>query len=227
MSKELIEAVKRIMPPEDTPEREDYAYREACLDCIALIEQHAAPSEDVVELERRLQRAEWFIAKEGYRKCDIDACNCPYWHGGSAGERLKEIDETLREAGIGWQGTILETLKAALSAQPVMGEPSNGVLHHQKDAEAHGAEGVATPSPATTEAQPAEHVDAGIEQKRQSEDSIMELAQVLWEAQGAPYKGKSLLNAPMAFQLQFNEMAMAALTRTNQKGTGHDAACNT
>lgn len=67
------------------------------------------------ELRQRLERAEWFINSQGYRRCDIAACNCPYWHGGNASERLREIADALREAGCRWEGTILKTLQATLA----------------------------------------------------------------------------------------------------------------
>lgn len=41
-----------------------------------------------------------YLERQGYRRCDIPACNCPFWHGGYANERLREISETLAEAGI-------------------------------------------------------------------------------------------------------------------------------
>jgi hypothetical protein len=40
-----------------------------------------------------------FLERQGYRRCDIAACNCGKWHGGYANERLREISDTLAEAG--------------------------------------------------------------------------------------------------------------------------------
>lgn len=49
----------------------------------------------IADLHQKIERAEWFLAKEGYHRCDIPACNCPYWHGSHAGRRLAEIHEAL------------------------------------------------------------------------------------------------------------------------------------
>lgn len=46
------------------------------------------------------KRALQFLQMQGFRRCDIAACNCPYWHGGNASERLTEIHEVLSEAGL-------------------------------------------------------------------------------------------------------------------------------
>lgn len=70
------------------------------------------------ELEHRLELAEWFIKSQGYRKCDIAACNCPYWHGGNAGERLREIHELLDEAGLNpYQKTAIVVIKELLEGE--------------------------------------------------------------------------------------------------------------
>jgi hypothetical protein len=47
----------------------------------------------------RAEKAEWFINAEGYRRCDVPACNCPYWHGGhwqARYDELKASNESLR-----------------------------------------------------------------------------------------------------------------------------------
>lgn len=46
------------------------------------------------------KRALQFLDMQGYRRCNIGACNCPYWHGGNAGDRLQEIHEVLSDAGL-------------------------------------------------------------------------------------------------------------------------------
>jgi hypothetical protein len=45
--------------------------------------------------ERELSRQLGWIASEGYVRCDIPACNCPWWHRGHAHERLRELGEVL------------------------------------------------------------------------------------------------------------------------------------
>lgn len=55
------------------------------------------------ELRQRLEREQEqgdavdFLRREGYRRCDIPACNCPFWHGGNAARRLEEIYAELGE----------------------------------------------------------------------------------------------------------------------------------
>lgn len=44
-------------------------------------------------------RALRFLEMQGYRRCDIAACNCPYWHGGKASERLDELHDLMSESG--------------------------------------------------------------------------------------------------------------------------------
>jgi hypothetical protein len=62
--------------------------------------EHASALEviakDIIdELRAENERALRFISMEGYRRCDIPACNCPYWHGGNASQRLRELDDAL------------------------------------------------------------------------------------------------------------------------------------
>lgn len=45
--------------------------------------------------EAALAKAQDFIARRGYVRCDIPACNCGSWHGGSAEDRLREISDAL------------------------------------------------------------------------------------------------------------------------------------
>ena len=75
--------------------------------------------------EDELLARRWFMDKEGYRFCDIPACNCNSWHGGNASNRLREIRETLDELGVSTNGVILidaikgeiERLRAAVVAE--------------------------------------------------------------------------------------------------------------
>lgn len=41
----------------------------------------------------RLEMMERFLEQEGYRRCDIPACNCNRWHGGHSNQRLAEMVE--------------------------------------------------------------------------------------------------------------------------------------
>lgn len=41
--------------------------------------------------------AEDFLARQGYRRCDISACNCGSWHGGHANQRLRELREAFEQ----------------------------------------------------------------------------------------------------------------------------------
>jgi len=55
----------------------------------------------MTDLKQRVdegERALKFLEMQGYRRCDIEACNCPYWHGGNASTRLMEIHDLLSEA---------------------------------------------------------------------------------------------------------------------------------
>lgn len=66
------------------------------------IETVAKGAVDVMRRERDEARAErdnatWFIEQKGYRRCDIPACNCPYWHGGNAETRLHEVADALED----------------------------------------------------------------------------------------------------------------------------------
>lgn len=42
-------------------------------------------------LARERDEAIAFIEREGYRRCDIPACNCNSWHGGHANDRLESV----------------------------------------------------------------------------------------------------------------------------------------
>lgn len=47
-------------------------------------------------MRERAEAAEAFIGREGYQKCDIAACNCESWHGGSWKRRYGEVAAELR-----------------------------------------------------------------------------------------------------------------------------------
>jgi len=49
------------------------------------------------------------LRREGYRRCDIAACNCGEWHGGHAADRLRELSDELCD---GSSGTILDKVVA-------------------------------------------------------------------------------------------------------------------
>ena len=68
----------------------------------------------VVALEAERDAALDFIRREGYRRCDIAACNCGSWHGGYAGDRLHEIREVLDDAGEPGGVPIRERVRAVL-----------------------------------------------------------------------------------------------------------------
>ena len=68
-----------------------------------------------VDWRIRAETAEDFIRRQGYKRCDIAACNCGSWHGGRSFERLGEIRDALEEAGVSVNGrTILDAVKSLL-----------------------------------------------------------------------------------------------------------------
>ncbi len=69
-----------------------------------------APRSEVDHLRKELRHALGFIEMQGYRRCDIPACNCPYWHGGNADERLRELSDELGDLTQGT--TILGAVQA-------------------------------------------------------------------------------------------------------------------
>lgn len=75
--------------------------------------QIAALRTRVEEAERERDDARWFIAAEGYRRCDVPACNCGSWHGGHAMARLKEIANELDTNG----RTILKAVQDEIAAR--------------------------------------------------------------------------------------------------------------
>lgn len=71
-----------------------------------------AENEALRQKASELDRAHRFIESEGYRRCDIPACNCGSWHGGNAYIRLSEIADVLEDRTQGT--TILDAVKALL-----------------------------------------------------------------------------------------------------------------
>ena len=53
---------------------------------------------DATAVVAEVQRLQWFIEAEGYRRCDVPACNCGSFHGGHANQRLHELFDTLDPA---------------------------------------------------------------------------------------------------------------------------------
>ena len=66
----------------------------------ARCENFDAIQRDREALAARLAEVEKFLERQGYRRCDIPACNCPFWHGGHANERLREVSDLLADAGV-------------------------------------------------------------------------------------------------------------------------------
>lgn len=53
-----------------------------------------------------------FMVRQGYRFCDIPACNCNSWHGGHAEQRLSELVDLLDDLHILRDGkTVLDALR--------------------------------------------------------------------------------------------------------------------
>lgn len=66
------------------------------------------------------KRALQFLQMNGYRKCDIAACNCPYWHGGKAEERLRDIHDVLQEAGLRpHEKTAIAVIRELVATKPM------------------------------------------------------------------------------------------------------------
>jgi hypothetical protein len=53
--------------------------------------------DQLAALQAENERMSWWIDSRGYRRCDIPACNCPYWHGGNVEARLDEFKTELSE----------------------------------------------------------------------------------------------------------------------------------
>lgn len=90
------------------------------------------------ELLFRLNKAEAFIAREGYRTCSAKACNCDSWHGGAWYRRYEEIREVAIDAGVKTNGVLLvDAIRDALSRRATP-EPSEALvrrLHVYTDAD--------------------------------------------------------------------------------------------
>jgi hypothetical protein len=77
-------------------------------------------SKTTPEWEERARKAEDFIRREGYSRCDIAACNCGSWHGGSFKRRFDEIHDALTEAEISTNGkTLIGALREHLGLEPL------------------------------------------------------------------------------------------------------------
>jgi hypothetical protein len=80
----------------------------------------------------RLRDALAFIEREGYRRCDMPACNCNGWHGGRAYERLREIGDAVYTNG----RTILASVEALkldaerIDAMEAFIEAEGGIVLH-------------------------------------------------------------------------------------------------
>lgn len=75
---------------------------------LALLDGEGAGGEAQAQLRDALD----FIARNGYRRCDIPACNCGSWHGGHASERLSEIADELDTNGVTILGAVRATKEA-------------------------------------------------------------------------------------------------------------------
>lgn len=64
---------------------------------------HGEFSSDAEELEARRR----FMSGEGYRFCDIPACNCISWHGGNASHRLSELRYLLDDYAVPTNGIVM------------------------------------------------------------------------------------------------------------------------
>lgn len=82
-----------------------------------------------------------FIEREGYRCCDIPACNCNSFHGGNAYNRLREIGEDLESAGVSLNGrTIRSALSVLIEAHANLHRRSATVMAERDDSAATDAE---------------------------------------------------------------------------------------
>jgi hypothetical protein len=76
--------------------------------------------DEFTDQQSELRKLRNFLSMEGYRRCDIPACNCGLYHGGNAMRRLTEVREALHEAGLSTNGkTILSTLREHLKLEPL------------------------------------------------------------------------------------------------------------
>lgn len=83
-------------------------------------------------LRKERDEAHEFLERHGYRRCDIPACNCPFWHGGHAADRLREISDTLADAGIPG-GTTIHGGVLTLRERAEQAEASLVALREERD----------------------------------------------------------------------------------------------
>lgn len=87
-----LDLMARIASLKDHRDR----FREAAAAVRALL---TAPPPTAGAAKELRDRAD-FMHREGYRECDIAACNCGSWHGGHAANRLREISDIVPHNGI-------------------------------------------------------------------------------------------------------------------------------
>lgn len=77
---------------------------------------------ELVDLRAKCERLEDFLGRRGFRRCDIPACNCNFFHGGHADTRLREIYDALGTLTQGKTALMAVTeLVNALDAERVSG----------------------------------------------------------------------------------------------------------
>lgn len=90
----------------------------------ALLDSGVAVGEDLSAAVRALTQErdalKAFLERDGYRRCDIPACNCTSYHGGHAMRRLEEIQDACQGSSVPWQGTILKTVQAIESERDAL-----------------------------------------------------------------------------------------------------------
>lgn len=102
---------------------------------------------DAIEkLSAEVERRADFMARAGYRPCDIPACNCDSWHGGHANERLRELRDELDTNGTTILGAV-QKLKAEVERlKQERDEARETVARLQETLEAYGDGGNEGPS---------------------------------------------------------------------------------
>lgn len=99
--KELARALRSVLPAK--VQGDEYV----SIGAAGIAEAADALEKLADEVERRAD----FMARQGYRPCDIPACNCKSWHGGHAYARLGEIRDELETNGTTILGAV-QKLKA-------------------------------------------------------------------------------------------------------------------